>query len=95
MAPTIITPSSMRTAKFFKSSVSRTEALHLYREGMFLCHTPLLPQELYLIFFAQIAQFFEFLKHFIGAMKRGSLGIKDFGQKQERSLNKVRKKPTH
>lgn len=32
MAPTIITSSSMRTAKFFKSSVSRTEALHLYRE---------------------------------------------------------------
>jgi hypothetical protein len=32
MPPTIITPSSLRTAKFFKSSTSRKEALSLYRE---------------------------------------------------------------
>jgi len=32
MAPTIITSSTMRTAKFFKSSTSRKEALSLYRE---------------------------------------------------------------
>lgn len=32
MPPTIITPSSIRTAKFFQSSTSRKEALSLYRE---------------------------------------------------------------
>ena len=32
MPPTIITPSSFRTANYFKSSTSRKEALSLYRE---------------------------------------------------------------
>ena len=32
MAPTIIIPSSIRSAKFFKSSTTRKEALSLYRE---------------------------------------------------------------
>mmetsp|Transcript_13506 Transcript_13506/g.15730 ORF Transcript_13506/g.15730 Transcript_13506/m.15730 type:complete len:97 (+) Transcript_13506:53-343(+) len=32
MPPTIITPSSLRTEKFFKTSTSRKEALSLYRE---------------------------------------------------------------
>ena len=32
MPPTIITPSSIRTAKYFKNSTSRKEALSLYRE---------------------------------------------------------------
>ena len=32
MPPTIITPSSIRTAKFFQSSTTRKEALSLYRE---------------------------------------------------------------
>mmetsp|Transcript_19565 Transcript_19565/g.24672 ORF Transcript_19565/g.24672 Transcript_19565/m.24672 type:complete len:111 (-) Transcript_19565:57-389(-) len=32
MPPTIITPSSINTAKFFRSSTSRKEALSLYRE---------------------------------------------------------------
>mmetsp|Transcript_8534 Transcript_8534/g.12575 ORF Transcript_8534/g.12575 Transcript_8534/m.12575 type:complete len:111 (+) Transcript_8534:30-362(+) len=32
MPPTIITPSSIRTAKFFQSNTSRKEALSLYRE---------------------------------------------------------------
>ena len=32
MPPTIITPSSIRTAKFFQSSTSRKESLSLYRE---------------------------------------------------------------
>lgn len=40
----------MRTAKFFKSSVSRTEALHLYREGMFLCYVRLFCHKLHLIY---------------------------------------------
>jgi hypothetical protein len=32
MPPTIITPSTLRTAKFFQSSTTRKEALSLYRE---------------------------------------------------------------
>lgn len=32
MPPTIITPSTIKTAKFFQSSTSRREALSLYRE---------------------------------------------------------------
>ena len=32
MSPNIITPSTIRTAKYFQSSTSRREALSLYRE---------------------------------------------------------------